>query len=70
MFIISKLMFPFGIINWIKDELHCLDRKMRLIMNASGCKNINSNTNQLYVDRGEGGRGLMNIEDTHNVSPP
>ena len=66
MFVVSKLTYTFGIINWTQNELDELDCMVRKVAAEHGSLNKHSNCQRLYLKRKDGGRGLLNIHDTHN----
>ena len=52
-----------GIIDWTKEELQDMDRKIRKIMTVNRCFRPKSSVARLYMKRKEGGRGLISVED-------
>ena len=51
-----------GIIQWKASELKALDRKSRKTMTMYGGLHKKSDVYRLYVNRKEGGRGLISVE--------
>ena len=49
-------------------EIHQLDRKARKRLTMHGGLHPKSNVDRLYIPRKEGGRGLLNVEDTINLA--
>jgi hypothetical protein len=61
---VSLVRYGGGVIDWNQQELENLDRRTRKMMHAYGAMHPRADTDRLYVQREEGGRGLMNILDT------
>ena len=68
MFCTSKLTYTFGTIKWRQNELKDLDVAVRKILSKNGCHNIHGNCERLYMDRVDGGKGMLKIQDIHNRS--
>ena len=52
-----------GILDWTQEEIQTLDRKTRKMLTGAGAHHPRSDVDRLYVDRKEGGRGLISVED-------
>ena len=56
-----------GIISWTKMELEELDRRTRKLMTMHGAHPSKVNVDRMYLQRCEGGRGLLGMEDCVQV---
>ena len=65
---IPLLRYSAAFLGWAKEEIHRLDRKTRKLLTMHGGLHPKSNVDGLYVPRKEGGRGLLNVEDTINLA--
>ena len=61
---VSLYRYGAGVIEWTKDELKQIDRKTRKLITMYRGLHPRSDVDRLYVDRNNGGRGLMSVEDT------
>lgn len=61
------LTYSFGVIQWTKTDVQALDRITRKILTNNRSLHPNSSIERLYLQRGQGDRGLVNIEATHNI---
>lgn len=61
---VPVLSYSFGILNWKLSEIQKIDRKTRKLLTMNSIHNPNADIDRLYVSRENGGRGLMNIEQT------
>jgi len=52
------------VLQWTKQETTCIDRETRKTLINTKCFHKNSCIHRLYIKRREGGRGLINIQDT------
>ena len=52
-----------GVINWTKAELERIHRKTRKQMTIYGMLHTRADVQRLYLQRGQGGRGLTSVED-------
>jgi len=59
--------YSFGIVNWLQEELQKLDRKMRKLLTIHGQHHPKADADRLYFPRQQGGRGLMQLEETYTV---
>ena len=59
---IALLRYGGGILEWRKEELRSLDRKMRKLMTIHGALHPKSDTDRLYLSQKRGGRGLLGCE--------
>ena len=57
---VSIIRYGAGVLEWTQAELTALDRKLMTIYNAHHLK---ANLDRLYLKRGYGRRGLINVED-------
>lgn len=64
---IPILTYSFGVIQWTTTDLQELDRITRRILTNNRALHPNSAIERLYLPRNRGGRGLINIEATHNI---
>ena len=64
---VSIVRYGAGIISWTKMELEELDRKTRELMIMYGAQHRKADANRLYLQRCEGGRGLIVLEDCAQV---
>ena len=64
---VSLLRYSGGIVNWTKSELAELDRKTWKLLTIHGALHPSSKVSRLYLPRGEGGRGLISVEDAINT---
>ena len=60
---VPVIRYGAGILDWTQEELQKLDRKTRKILTGSGAHHPRSDVDRLYVDRKDGGRGLVSIEE-------
>ena len=60
---LSVLRYGASVINWTKAELGSIDRKTRKQMTIYGMLHPRADVQRLYLPRGQGGRGLKNVED-------
>ena len=51
-----------GILQWKESELKYVDRKSRKKMTMYGALHPKSDVDRLYINRKEGGRGLISVE--------
>ena len=56
-----------GIISWTKMKLEELDRRTRKLMTMHGAHPSKVNVDRMYLQRCEGGRGLLGMEDCVQV---
>ena len=63
---VSVLRYSAGIVDWTVEELASMDRRTRKILVMNGCMHTRSNVARLYLQRKEGGRGLISIEECAN----
>ena len=65
---ISLLRYSAAFLDWTKEELKQLDRRTRKLLKMHKGLHPKSNVNRLYISRKEGGRGLLNVEDTVHLA--
>jgi hypothetical protein len=65
---IPVLSYSFGIIDWTKAELRKLDVKTRKYLTLFKAHHPKASVDRLYIKREEGGRGLLQIEESYNTS--
>lgn len=58
---VPVIRYTAGIIKWNKNEVDEIDRKTRKLLSIFEFFNINSDVDRLYVKRGEGGKGLIEV---------
>ncbi|XP_067933124.1 uncharacterized protein [Watersipora subatra] len=63
---VSLYRYGAGIIQWTKAELQQLDRRTRKLMTVHKGLHPRSDVDRVYVERDQGGRGLMSVEETVN----
>ena len=64
---VSIASYGAGIISWTKMELEKLDRRTRKLMTIYGAHHPKADVDRLYLQRCEGGRGLLGLEDCVQV---
>ena len=64
---VSITRYGVGIISWTKMELEELDRRTRKLITRYGAHHPKTDVNRLYLQRCEGGRGLLGLEDCVQV---
>ncbi|XP_045463805.1 uncharacterized protein LOC123673363 [Harmonia axyridis] len=62
------MTYTFGVLTWSTTELRALDTKIRTILTKYGVHHPHSSVARLYLQRHLGGRGLLNLETSHNKS--
>uniref|UniRef100_A0A8D9ADV7 Uncharacterized protein n=1 Tax=Cacopsylla melanoneura TaxID=428564 RepID=A0A8D9ADV7_9HEMI len=62
------LNYSFGILTWNESELRSLDTKTRKLLTMHNMHHPKADVHRLYVPRRRGGRGLMNIEQSHKLT--
>ena len=60
---VGVIRYSGGIVDWTKEELVCLDRKTRKILNMFRALHCRSSIARLYLKRKEGGRGLISVQE-------
>ena len=64
---VSIVRYEVGIISWIKMELEEPDRITRMLMTIYEVHHPKADVDRLYLQRCEGGRGLLGMEDCVQV---
>ena len=64
---VSIVRYGEGMISWKKMEFEELDRKTRILMTMYETQHLKADVDRLYLQRCEGGRGLMGLEDCVEV---
>ena len=64
---VSIVRYGAGIISWTKMELEELDRRTRKLMTMYGVHHPKADVDRLYLQRCEGGRSLLGLEDCAQV---
>ena len=59
---VSIVRYGDGIISWAKMELEELDRKTRKLMRMYGAHQPKVDVDRLYLQKCDGGRGLIGLE--------
>jgi hypothetical protein len=62
---IPILTYTLGILTWSKTDIEDLDRQIRVKLTKHRCHHPKSAKERLYLDRKQGGRGLINIQQHH-----
>ena len=62
-FAVPVFTLTFGILDWIKEEVHTIDTRTRKILTCTGNYHEISSVDRLYTKREVGGRGLNSIFD-------
>ncbi|XP_045463785.1 uncharacterized protein LOC123673343 [Harmonia axyridis] len=62
------MTYTFGVLTWSTTELQALDTKIRTILTKYGVHHPHSSVARLYLQRHLGGRGMLNLETSHNKS--
>jgi hypothetical protein len=62
------ISYSFNIINWTVNELIKIDRKTRKLLTVHKMHHPKADTERLYLARDEGGRGLIQIENSYKVA--
>ena len=65
---IPILRYSAAFLDWTINDLQEMDRRTRKLMTMHNALHPRSNVDRLYIPRGEGGRGLLNVEDTVNLA--
>ena len=60
---VGVIRYSGGVVDWTKEELVCLDRKTRKILNMYRALHCRSSIARLYLKRKEGGRGLISVHE-------
>ena len=64
---VSIIRYGAGIVSWTKMELQELDRITRKLMTMYGAHNPKADVDRPYLQRCEGGRSLLGLEDCVQV---
>ena len=64
---VSIVRYGVGIISWTKIELEELDRRTRKLIAMYVAHHLKADVDKLYLQRFEGGRGLLGLEDCVQV---
>ena len=65
---ILVLRYSAPFLKWRKIELQELDRRTRKLLTMHNAHHPKSNVERIYIPRNEGGRGLLNVEETINAA--
>ncbi|XP_045460973.1 uncharacterized protein LOC123671267 [Harmonia axyridis] len=60
------MSYSFGVVRWTAAELQAMDVQTRELLTRYGVHHPHSSVGRLYMSRHEGGRGLKNMQITHN----
>ncbi|XP_044754301.1 uncharacterized protein LOC123313441 [Coccinella septempunctata] len=60
------ISYSFGVVRWTSTELQAVDVQTRKLLTRFGVHHPHSSVSRLYIPRQDGGRGLQNIQITHN----
>lgn len=58
------ISYSFGVLSYSPTELQTLDRQMRTMLTKHQMLHPNSAIERLYLPRDQGGRGMLNLEET------
>ena len=61
---ISLLSYSTAFLDWTRGELEQMEMRTRKLMTMHRALNPKSDVARIYLSRKEGGRGLINVEDT------
>ncbi|XP_044749726.1 uncharacterized protein LOC123310327 [Coccinella septempunctata] len=61
------LTYSFGIIKWSTTDLRAIDTQVRVLLTRYGMHHPHASVIRLHMPRSEGGRGLQQVENTHNT---
>ena len=62
------LRYSAAFLDWAINDLQEMDRRTRKVMTMHNALHPRGNIDRLYISRSEGGRGLLNVEDTVNLA--
>ena len=65
---VSVVRYSAPFLDWRKEEIQELDRRIRKLMTMHKALHPKSNVDRLYISRNEGDRGLLSVEDTIETS--
>ena len=63
MWAVATVRYRAGIINWNKGELDKIDQQTRNLLNMHRGLHPRSSVDRLYIQRAQGGRGLLSAKD-------
>jgi len=58
------IWYTAGIVDWTVAELQEADRRTRKLLTMYGAFNLNGDVDRLYIDRKNGGKGLIQVEQS------
>jgi hypothetical protein len=58
------MRYTAGIVDWTVAELQEADRKTRKLLTMHGAFNLNGDVDRLYIERRNGGKGLLQVEQS------
>jgi len=59
------LVYSFRIFDWLREEIEIV-RKTRKHLTIEGIHHLKADVNRFHIKGQNGGRGLVNLETTHN----
>ena len=62
------VQYSFSILNWSITDLQRMDRKTRKLLTCNRMLHPKSDVDRLYLPRGKGGRGLLQVEQSYRVA--
>jgi hypothetical protein len=65
---VPVLVNSFGIFNWLRKEIEKIVRNTRKLLTIEGIYHPKADVNRIHIKRQNGGRGLVNLETTHNTA--
>ena len=64
---VGIIRYGAGVLDWTKEELKIIDIETRKLMTMNGSLHSRGNVGTFYLERKEGGRGLISCEKCVNV---
>ena len=65
---VPVVQYSWNIINWKLSEIRRMDVKTRKLLTIHRMHHPKADVQRLYVPRSEGGRGLLNLENSYKIS--
>ena len=59
---ITVVTYSFNVINWNSEEIRRIDKKIQKLLNLNSMNHPKADVNRMYVQRKEGGSGMINLE--------
>ena len=64
---VGIIRYGAGVLDWMKEELKTIDIETRKLMTINGSLHSRGNVGRFYLQKKEGGRGLISCEECVNV---